>query len=135
MPLPRPLTLFAACVFSWAVTASAQNSPPLGDVARQSRADKQQQSQNNSTPASDPNNSSDGTTSPTGEQPKTSRVITNDDLPAHHAAAPPGPAAKNRTRLRPAVAYEIKHPAEYWKAQALQLKNSIAQVQRHIDTL
>ncbi len=135
MPLPRPLTLFAACVFAWALTASAQDSPPLGDAARQSRADKQQQSQNNSTPASDPNKSSDGTTSPTGEQPKASRVITNDDLPAHHAAPALAPAAQTRGNLRPAGGNEIKRPAEYWKAQALQLKNSIAQVQRHIDTL
>jgi len=131
MPLPRLLILFAAGVSACALTASAQDAPPLGDVARQSRVEKQQPAQTSSAPAS--NSSSDGTTA--GAQPKTSHVITNDDLPEHHAAPAPAPASPTRGNLRPAVVYEIKRPAEYWKAQALQLKNSIAQVQRHLDTL
>ncbi|MGB8064539.1 MAG: hypothetical protein WCF26_21805 [Candidatus Sulfotelmatobacter sp.] len=135
MPLPRLLILFAAGVSVLTLTASAQDAPPLGDVARQSRVEKQQPAQNNSTPPPASNGSSDGTTSQTGAQPKTSRVITNDDLPEHHAAPAPAPASPNRSNLRPLVVYEIKRPAQYWRTQALQLKNSIAQVQRHLDTL
>ncbi len=135
MPLPRLLILFAAGVSACALTASAQDAPPLGDVVRQSRVEKQQPAQSNSAPASASNSSSDGTTSQAGSQPKTSHVITNDDLPEHHAAPASAPVAQTHGNLRPLVVYEIKRPAQYWKTQALQLKNSIAQVQRHIDTL
>src|ERR1700752_4735552 len=134
MPLPRLLILFAASVSVCAMTASAQDSPPLGNVARQSRVEKQQSAQSNSAPASGSNSSSDGTTPQSDAPPKTSHVITNDDLPERNAAPAPAPAQPNRAN-RPAVVHEIKRPAEYWKAQALQLKNSIAQVQRHIDPL
>ena len=130
MPLPRLLVLFAAGVSACALTASAQDAPPLGDVVRQSRVEKQQ-AQSNSTPAPATKSSSDETTSQSSAQPKTSHVITNDDLPEHNTA----PAPPNHGNLRPAVVYQLKRPAEYWRAQALQLKNSIAQVQRHIDTL
>jgi hypothetical protein len=135
MPLPRLLILFAAGVSACAFTAFAQDAPPLGDVARQSRVEKQPPAQNSSTPAPASKSSSDETTSQSSAQPKTSHVITNDDLPEHHAAPASAPAVQNRGNLRPVAVYEIKRPAEYWKAQALQLKNSIAQVQRHIDNL
>jgi hypothetical protein len=131
--MPRIFTLLAAGVCAYALTASAQDAPALGDVARQTRVDKQQQSQTNSAPASTGDKSSDGTPQP-GPQPKTSHVITNEDLPADHAAPALAPASANHGNLRPA-ATEPKRPAAYWKAQAQQLKNSIAQVQRHIDTL
>lgn len=134
MPLPRLLILFAASVSVCAMTASAQESPPLGNVARQSRVEKQQPAQSNSTPALASNSSSDGTTPQSDAPPKTPHVITNDDLPERNTAPAPATAQPNRAN-RPAVVHEIKRPAEYWKAQALQLKNSIAQVQRHIDTL
>ena len=133
MQLSRILTLFTAGIYACALAASAQDAPPLGDVARQTR-EKQQQtpSSSASTPAAD--TSSDATPAQTATQPKTSHIITNEDLPANHAAPAPPPAPANRGNLRPAAS-EPKHPAAYWKAQALQLKNSIAQVQRHIDTL
>lgn len=134
MPLPRLLILFAG-VSACALTASAQDAPPLGDVVRQSRVEKQQAAQNSTTPAPASKSSSDETTSPSGAQPKTSHVITNEDLPERHAEPASAPTSPNRGNLRPAVVHEIKRPAEYWKAQALQLKSAIAQVQRHIDTL
>jgi ElaB/YqjD/DUF883 family membrane-anchored ribosome-binding protein len=134
MPLPRLLTLFAASVSACTLMASAQDAPSLGDVARQSRVEKQQPDQNNPTPAPASKSSSDETTQQSSAQPKTSHVITNEDLPEHNAAPAPAPDS-NRGTLRPAVVHEIKRPPEYWKARALQLKNSIAQVQRHIDTL
>lgn len=130
--MPRILTLLAVGVCACALSVSAQDVPPLGDVARQTRVEKQQV-QSNSAPATD--SSSDATASQTVAQPKTSHVITNEDLPANHAVLAPAPAEANRGNLRPAGATEIKHPAAYWKAQALQLKNSIAQVQRRIDVL
>ena len=131
--MPRILTLFAAGVCACALTAFAQDAPPLGDVVRQSRVEKQQPAQNNSTPAPASRNSSDETTPQSSAQPKASHVITNEDLPEHNTATPaPSP---NRGNLHPVVVHETRRPAEYWKAQALQLKNSIAQVQRHIDTL
>ncbi len=135
MPLTRLLILFTASVSAFALTASAQDAPPLGDVARQSRVEKQQPAQNSSTPAAVSNSSSDGTAPQAGAQPKTSHIITNDDLPEHHAAPAPAPASPNRGNLHPAGVYEIKRPAQYWKTQALQLKSAIAQMQRHLDTL
>ena len=134
MPLPRLLTLFAAGVYLCALTAFAQDAPPLGDVVRQSRVEKQQPAQNNPTPAPATRSSSDEATPQNNAQPKTSHVITNEDLPEHEAPTAPAPSP-NRGNLHPAVVHEVKRPAEYWKAQALQLKNSIAQVQRRIDTL
>src|ERR1700758_2091333 len=132
MPLPRLFTLFAIGVSAGALTASAQDAPPLGDVVRQTRVEKQQPAEKSTTPAS--KDASDETTAQ-ATQPKTSHVITNEDLPEHNAAPAPAPASPNRGNLRPAVVHEVKRPAEYWKNHALQLKNSIAQVQRHIDTL
>jgi predicted ribosome quality control (RQC) complex YloA/Tae2 family protein len=126
----------AAGVTACALMAFAQDAAPLGDVARQTRVEKQQPSPNTPTPAPASKSSSDDTTQQSSAQPKTSHVITNDDLPEHNAAAPaPAPASPNRANPHPAVVYQIKRPAEYWRAQALQLKNSIAQVQRHLDTL
>ena len=133
MPLPRLLILFAAGVSACALTASAQDAPPLGDVARQTRVEKQQ-AQSNSAPVPASKSSSDETTPQSDAQLKTSHVITNEDLPEHKAVPAPAPGS-NRSNLRAATVREIKYPAEYWRAQALQLKNSIAQVQRHIDTL
>lgn len=131
--MPRILTLFAAGVCACALAAFAQDAPPLGDVARQTR-EKQQQNQISSTPAPATDSPSDATPSSVEAQTKTSRVITNEDLPANHAGPAPAPAPDNRGNIRPATS-EPKRPAAYWKAQALQLRNSIAQVQRHIDTL
>ena len=133
--MPRLFTLLAAGVCAYTLTASAQEAPPLGDVARQTRVGKQHQAPTNSAPAPAANNSSDGAPSQADAQPKTSHVITNEDLPASHAAPAPAPDPANRGNLRPAAASEPKRPAAYWKNQAQQLKNSIAQVQRHIDTL
>ena len=133
--MPRLFTLLAAGVCAYTLTAFAQDSPPLGEVARQSRVDKQQQAPSNAAPASAADNSSDARPSQVGTQPKTSHVITNEDMPAHSVAPAPAPVPANRGNLRPAAATEPKRPAAYWKAQAQQLKNSIAQVQRHIDTL
>ena len=132
--MPRLFTLLAAGVFVSSLTAFAQDAPPLGDVARQTRVEKQQQTQTNSAPTPATDKSSDAAPSQADAQPKTSHVITNEDLPASHAAPAPAPGPANRGNLRPAPG-EPKRPAAYWKAQAQQLKNSIAQVQRHIDTL
>ena len=132
--MTRLFTVLAAGICAYALTASAQDAPPLGDVARQTRVDKQQPAPSTSAPASATDTASDATTSRAGTQPKTSHVITNEDLPERNAAPAPASAPPNRSNLRPA-ATEIKRPAAYWKAQAQQLKNSIAQVQRHIDTL
>ena len=132
--MPRLFTLLAAGVCAYTLTAFAQDARPLGDVARQTRVDKQQQAPSNPTPASATDDSSDATPAQTDPQPKTPHVITNDDMPKHFAAPAPAPASANHGNLRPA-ATEPKRPAAYWKAQAQQLKNSIAQVQRHIDTL
>lgn len=133
--MPRLFTLLAAGVCACTLTVFAQDAPPLGDVARQTRVDKQQQALSNAAPASAPENSSDTTPSQPGTQSKASHVITNEDLPSNHTVPTPAPAPANHGNLRSSPAPEPKRPAAYWKAQAQQLKNSIAQVQRHIDTL
>lgn len=131
--MTRLFTLLAAGLCAYVLPASAQDAPPLGDVARQTRVDKQQPAPGTSAPAPATDTASD-TTSQAGTQTKTPHVITNEDLPEHNAAPAPASAPPKHGNLRPAVT-EIKRPAAYWKTQAQQLKNSIAQVQRHIDTL
>lgn len=133
--MPRLFTLLAAGVCAYTLTAFAQDAAPLGDVARRTRVDKQQQTPSNAAPASAPDHSFDATTSQPATQPKASHVITNEDLPSNHTVPVPAPAPANHGNLRSSTASEPKRPAAYWKAQAQQLKNSIAQVQRHIDTL
>lgn len=116
------LAVFCSCMLS----AQEQDSPPLGDVARQSRQQTQQPSAQS---GSNSQASSQG--QPTGGNlpAKPTHVITNDELPEH--TSNPSPALKRATPA-PQIR-EVKHPAEYFRTQALQLKTAIASLQKRIE--
>ena len=132
MTMPRLIFLLAAAVSVCAGPASAQDGQSLGDAARQARQQKQQQATSNlDVSATDPQNTAPNANDP--HSPKPSHVITNDEIPEHTPGVSPN--APKRLSGFTAASKEVKHPPEYWKAQAQQLKNSMASLQRRIDVL
>ncbi len=116
--------IFATAAISLAVvTAYAQDSPPLGDVARQQR--QKQQSKPDQT-----------------KNAKPSKVITNEEIPEHSgptAASTAGgedvsaSASPNNGEKSPVEA--VKFSAEHWKSQIQAQKNQLAYLQRQADAL
>jgi hypothetical protein len=106
----------AACLF--AGSASSQDSPSLGDLARQQRQQKEQSKTAQSKDA------------------KASKVITNEEIPEHaapaSAPAASGPASQSSL---PAPSDGPKPPAEHVKSQILAQKNQIATLQGQVDEL
>lgn len=105
-----------ACLF--AGSASSQDSPSLGDLARQQRQQKEQSK----------------TTQ--GKDAKASKVITNEEIPEHagpaSATAAGSPASQSSL---PAPSDGPKQPAEHVKSQILAQKNQIATLQGQVDEL
>jgi hypothetical protein len=132
-PMSRILLLcFGASVF--AVLAYSQDSPSLGDTARQARQQKQQQQKD--APAKNPQGKDpQAKATPV---PKTAKVITNDEIPAHivpvtqHSGSGDQPEAHAGGQTGSSGA---KIPAEHWKAQILSLKSAIAALRSDIDRL
>jgi hypothetical protein len=155
----RNLVLLSAGFFVYALAALAQDSPSLGDVARQARLQKQQKDTSIAQPAKDgqssggatpvPANAAPGATtqgadaannSPAKDAPSAKpvkRVITNDEIPEHI-----GPTSTNPGRVDPVGVSspqpnhsEEKLPAEQWKSQIVALKNNMAALQQSIGSL
>jgi len=141
------LLLFSACAFVFALGAQSQDdTPSLGDVARQSRLQKQQKdaqakdAQNKDAAAKDAQTKDaqgKDAVAKDAQPPKTPHVITNEDIPEHvgpTSTLPPG-------SQRPVVNYtqpvynQPNAPAEYWKNQIMAVKNSIANLKANIDSL
>jgi hypothetical protein len=122
-PMSRMLLLFFS-VSLLAVVSNGQDSPSLGDAARQARQQKQQQ-QKDPQPKAAPGS-------------KTAKVITNDEIPAHivpvanHSGS--GDESQAHAESQPSSGGP-KIPAEQWKAQILSLKNAIASLQSDIARL
>ncbi|HWY19715.1 MAG TPA: hypothetical protein VNX26_00760 [Candidatus Acidoferrum sp.] len=95
----------------FAGAAVAQESPSLGDLARQQR----QQSK-----------------PPKGKDAKASKVITNEEIPEHGMSAP-APTGQEYGSSMPASSSGAKEPAEHWKSQIQAQKSQIASVQKQID--
>ncbi|MGB0009705.1 MAG: hypothetical protein WA437_05565 [Candidatus Sulfotelmatobacter sp.] len=100
-----------------AVTASGQDEPSLGDLARQQRQQKQQAK------------------AAPGKDAKPTKVITNEELPAHAAAPSTSAASGVKTTSPPDSANASKLPAEQWKSQIQSQKSQIASLQTQIDQL
>jgi hypothetical protein len=103
--------------------AHRQDSPSLGDAARQARQQKQKQS----------------TKDAQGKEvtaPKTPKVITNDEIPEHAGAATrtggDSPLGGNDSTSSSAGA---KLSAEQWKSQIQAQKNAVSSLQSEIDKL
>jgi hypothetical protein len=104
----------------FAAHACAQDSPSLGDLARQQR---QQKDQGKGPAKTTPNKAA-----------KAPKVITNEEIPSHLTPAS-APAAKGEEDRDSAAAPsdEAKLPAEQWKSQIAAQKNQVDALQKQID--
>lgn len=116
-PIRTCILLIAAMPFSCAL-ARGQDSQSLGDVARQARQQK---------PPAQANPSQATPQKPS----KTRHVITNEEIPEQAET----PSANSHARDNSGNATVSKRAPDYWKAQILRAKNSIALLQRNIDGL
>lgn len=143
----RVFAFFAASTFLCACLGFAQDSQSLGDVARQSRLQKQQKdAQAKDTPAQNsalnPAHSKDGQTKDApatdgiakdAPPPKASHVITNDEIPEHagHSVASTHDSQGNEPDA-PATAGNHEARAEQWKSQIQSQKSAIANLRQEI---
>jgi hypothetical protein len=102
-------SLFAGASF-------AQDSPSLGDVARQTRQQNQQSKTGQSRDA------------------KASKVITNEEIP-EHAVPPSAGAGVEHGNSMPAASNGPKQSAEHWTSQILAQKNQITSLQDQVDEM
>ncbi len=157
MPTRRILVLLAAGAFLCALPMYAQDdSPSLGDVARQARLQKQQkdaQSKDSSTPGKDaqnpagpnkgdpgnvdgPKTASGAAASVKNASAKSSHVVTNDEVPSHigstlTTAKGSNPAAPSDEQ----PSSDNSGAADQWKTQIQAQKDNIAQLQSGIASL
>jgi len=159
MPTRRILVLLAAgaflCAFPGAFPVYGQDdSPSLGDLARQARQQKQQkdaQSKDSTAPGKDEQNSSDSnkadqakpdqtksapSTALKNASAKPSHVVTNDEIPMHI-----GSTVTSSNGIHPASMSDEQpssdngSAADQWKSQIQDQKTSIAQLQSNIASL
>jgi hypothetical protein len=113
----RVVVLLSATVTLAVGTAFSQDSPSLGDLARQQREQKEQ-----AKAAADKNG-------------KPVKVITNEQIPERPAAALHQVREEKESESTGFNTSADKLPAENWKSQILMQKNQIANLQREIDDL
>jgi hypothetical protein len=98
-------------------SANSQDSPSLGDLARQQRQQKEQSK-----------------TAP-GKDAKASKVITNEEIPEHSGPATPAAGGQTSQNSMPAPSNGAKQPGEQVKSQILTQKSKIATLQGQVDEL
>ncbi len=117
----RCLLLSAAAGLS-VVLAYGQDSPSMGDVARQARQQKQSKdAQSKAAPTT-----------------KTPKVITNEEIPESPEAADAVSTSEDEGHAptsAPSASGGAKQSAEQWKAQILAQKNIVSSLQSDIDKL
>jgi len=155
--LRQLLLLFLAVAFVFVLAGFAQDdAPSLGDVARQSRQQKQKDAQakdapvkdapakdapskdaqSNAAPAKDKDKDKDKGAAAKDAQPKTPHVITNEDLPEHIGPTSTRPASQPTVVNYAQPSYEQpKLPPDYWKNQIMAVKNSIANLKANIESV
>jgi hypothetical protein len=106
----RIFLLFAAAISLVSGSAYGQDSPSLGDLARQQRQQK---------------------TTP-GKEVKTPKVITNEEIPERPQMVSSSAGGGRASML---ASNEPKQPPEHWKSQIIAQKNQVASLQREIDEL
>jgi hypothetical protein len=112
------ILVFAAAGCLFAGIANGQDSPSLGDLARQQRQQKEQSK------------------TAQGKDAKASKVITNEEIPEHAGpATPPAAGSQASQSSMPAPSNGAKQPAEHVKSQILAQKNQIATLQSQVDEL
>jgi len=138
----RKLVLLASALWFLCVIANAQDqdSPSLGDVARQSRTQKQQKDakdgQAKDAPTKDPSKATPATdvASKTAIAAKASHVITNEDLPEHTVSTAPSAsnAKVSSTTNVGAGGDERQELAEQFKSRIQVQKNAVTELQNQI---
>jgi hypothetical protein len=122
--------LFAVCAYG------QDDSPSLGDVARQTRQQKQQK-EAQAKDAQGKDKQGKDTLGKGAQAPKTPKVVTNDEIPEHTPSAlphnPDQPQVVSYYPQQPSGGW--KPSADQWKNQILQMKNYIASLQAQIDQL
>jgi hypothetical protein len=112
------ILVFTAAVCLVAGTAKGQDSPSLGDLARQQRQQKEQSK-----------------TAP-GKDAKASKVITNEEIPERTGpATTPAASGHASQNSMPAPSNGAKEPPERVKSQILTQKKQIATLQGQVDEL
>jgi hypothetical protein len=132
------LVLLAACVLACAAVATAQDdSPSLGDVARQSRLQKQQKDAQaakeaqTSAKAPDAEQANDASSAQPSKAPK--KIITNDEIPSRFVsakAAETHSAGADSPQKSGDQAY-----AEQVTSRVINIRNNIASLQSQITDL
>ncbi len=114
----RLILVVAAAVSLIAGTAKGQESPSLGDLARQQRQQKEQSK-----------------TAP-GKDAKASKVITNEEIPESTGpATPPTARGQPSQNSMPVPSNGPKQPPEQVKSQILTQKSKISALQSQVDEL
>jgi chromosome segregation ATPase len=110
----KKLFALAAVMPLLAAPARSQDSPSLGDIARQQRK------QPKATP---------------GKDAKPSKVITHEEIPDHEASEAPRSSSGVESSNSTVSADGAKAPAEHWKSQIQSEKGQIASLQKQIAQL
>lgn len=137
----RILLSLAASTAVCACLAYGQDSPSLGDVARQTRLQKQQKD----VPAKDAaakgaankNGQANDVSTKDPATTKSTHVITNDEIPSH-AGSTVTSTGSSKSSGKPDAPQNSLSPdagAEQWKSQIQAQKNAIATLQREISNL
>jgi len=115
----KPILVFTAIVCLVAGTmAKGQDSPSLGDLARQQRQQKEQSK-----------------TAP-GKDAKASKVVTNEEIPERAGpATTPAAGGQASQNSMPSPSKGAKEPPEHVKSQILAQKKQIATLQSQVDEL
>jgi hypothetical protein len=112
------ILVLAAAVCLVAGAAKGQDSPSLGDLARQQRQQKEQSK-----------------TAP-GKDAKASKVITNEEIPERTGPATTPTAGRQLSQnSMPAPSNGAKQPPEHVKSQILAKKKQISTLQGQVDEL
>src|SRR5258708_5324706 len=126
------LATFAAVAILFTIGLHAQDEQSLGDVARQSRLQKQQKSSGSAKAVAA--SAKDNPPKP-GDAPKVKRVITNEEIPEHIGPTRTLPAKQTTAGYTPPSNYDGTPPAEYWKTQIQAQKNNLVSLQNQISDL
>lgn len=126
------LATFAAIAILFTIGSHAQDEQSLGDVARQSRLQKQQGRSGSAKAAAA--SAKDNPPKPV-DAPKVKRVITNEEIPEHIGPTRTLPAQQMPAGYTPPSNYDGTPPAEYWKTQILAQKNNLVSLQNQVSEL
>jgi len=109
-------------VFFLSLVSYSQDSQSLGDVARQTRQQKQAKG------------SQDKDRDKQDKGAQASKVITNDEIPEHVSSAAESAGEANRRMSHPVSGIE-KMSTEQWKSQIQAQKNMVDSLQKEVDRL